>query len=296
MTRSTTFLIGAHQSIAGGLHNALIAAESIGCTCVQFFTHSNRQWAFPPLTEQQIETFVIVRAQSSLQSLMVHASYLLNIGSSNAELRNKSTKILIQELVTCELLNVPYLVLHPGSCGSSTEQDCLAHIAEQLNYALSKTKGTTTILVENTAGQGSSVGYSFEQLAFIMNAIETKKRIGICFDTCHAFAAGYDFRTPETYQALWKSFDESIGLNHLKALHLNDAKKGLGQHVDRHEHIGHGTLGLEPFRLLCNDERFFDMPKILETPKDASLHDDIGNLTTLKNLLTAKNRKLLHVV
>ena len=151
------------------------------------------------------------------------------------------------------------------------------------------------ILIENTAGQGSSVGHSFEQLAFILAGIENKKRVGICFDTCHAFAAGYDFRTPKTYETLWQQFDDIIGISKLKAMHLNDSKKGLNLNVDRHENIGEGQLGLEAFRLLCNDERFFNIPKVLETPKDVSLKNDIMNLSILKELLSPKTRQLLHV-
>lgn len=292
MKNKHVFLIGAHMSIAGGIKNALLAGESIGCTCIQFFTHNNRQWAFPALTDEEIAQFKTIRKESSIQSLMVHASYLLNIGSPNPDLRTKSTKTLIKELNRCALLDVPYLIIHPGAAGDASQKDCLLHIIDQLNLALDHDNGSTMILIENTAGQGSSVGSSFEQITFIINGISNKKRIGVCFDTCHAFAAGYDLRTQESYTRLWELFEQFIGIQYLKAIHLNDSKKDLNSHVDRHEHIGQGKMGLEPFALICNDERFFDIPKVIETPKDHSLQQDLNNILILKGLLSPSNKNL----
>ncbi|MGC2310779.1 MAG: deoxyribonuclease IV [Candidatus Babeliaceae bacterium] len=287
-------LLGAHMSIAGGLQNALLAGESIGCTAIQIFTHSNRQWHLNPLAQEEIDLFKTTWKKTNIQSVQVHASYLLNIGSSQAAMRTKSVHILEEELVRCQKLEIPYLILHPGSSLKDSPQDCLKHITESITSIFEKTPGKTKILLENMAGQGTSIGYTFEQLATLIELIKPKSRIGICFDTCHAFASGYDFTTPEKYAAMWKQFDDIIGLKYLHAFHLNDSKKELGSRVDRHEDIGKGKLGIETFKLIINDKRFFDIPKVLETPYHI-LKDYLHNMDILKELLTPSNRTLLHI-
>jgi len=287
-------LLGAHMSIAGGFHLALERGESIGCTAIQIFTKSNRQWAARKLTNQDLNTFEAARKQSPIKSIIAHATYLINIGSPNKDTCKKSMKALALELQRCDQLGILYLVLHPGSHLGTGEEECLQRIADNLNDVFDKTPGKTTILLETMAGQGSSVCYTFEHIAEILSQSAFKKRLGVCFDTCHAFVAGYDFRTKKTYEDMWKEFDKIIGLKKLKAIHINDSKKELGSHVDRHEDIGKGTLGLEPFKFLFNDERFFDIPKILETPKD-DLKNDLKNIETIKKLISPRTKRTLSI-
>lgn len=281
------------MSIAQNFGNALELGESIGCTAIQIFTKSNRQWAAKKISDEQVAAFQEALKTTSVKSVITHATYLINIGSPDSAISKKSTTALIDELERCSLLTIPFLVLHPGASLKSNEQECLERIAENINEALAKTPHTTTLLLETMAGQGSTVGNSFEQLAFIRERVETKKRLGVCFDTCHAFVAGYDFRTIESYNKMWEKFDATIGLANLKAIHLNDSKKELGSHVDRHEDIGKGQLGTKAFELLINDERFFDIPKILETPKTVGLLEDKRNIDVIKNLISPEARRAL---
>ncbi len=290
--KKRTLLLGAHISVSGGLEQAFIRGQSIGCTAIQIFTKSNRQWFAKNLTSEAIDLFKKTWAASIIQSVIVHAAYLINIGSSNPEIVTKSTQALKKELSRCEQLGITYLVLHPGSRGVSPEKISLTQIAEQLDQVLESTPGKTMVLLETMAGQGSNVCYQFEQLASIYQASRNKSRIGICFDTCHVFAGGYDMRTKETYERTWQLFDAILGLDLLKAIHINDSKKSLGSRVDRHEHIGKGQLGYEPFRLLFNDKRFFDIPKILETPKE-QLVDDLVNMKKIVSLLSPKTQLAL---
>ena len=225
---------------------------------------------------------------------MVHASYLINLAAPEKETLHKSIQAVAEELERCDLLNIPYLVLHPGSRLKSDEESALNQISSSLDLIFDENKGTSMVLLEIMAGQGSAVCYSFEQLAHIIKSARHKQRIGICFDTCHAFAAGYDFTSIAEYEKMWHLFDQTIGLHNLKAIHLNDSKKELGSRVDRHEEIGAGKIGSKAFELLINDERFFDIPKILETPND-SLEDYAKNMILLKSLISAKNRIFLEV-
>ncbi len=290
--KNKPLLLGAHMSIAGGFYKAIERGESIGCTAIQIFTKSNRQWLAKPLTQEAIDTFIKRWRNSSIQTVVAHASYLINSGSSTKAIRDKSIESLCEELSRCEQLEIPYLVLHPGSYGTLTESECLAIITSSLNQAFSKTPGKTTILLETMAGQGTNVGYQFDHIAQIYQASDYKNRLGVCLDTCHVFAAGYDFRTPDSYRKLWETFDKTIGLELLKVIHINDSKKELGQKVDRHEHIGKGKIGKSAFELIFNDPKLFDIPKILETPKD-SLVDDFNNMTTLCNLISPNTKKYL---
>ena len=293
-TKKKTLLLGAHISISGGLEKAFSRGESIGCTAIQMFTKSNRQWNCKPLTALEIQLFKDAWKQSYIQDVIVHAAYLINIGSSNPEVMRKSSLALKEELSRCEQLGIPYLVLHPGSNGDGSPEVSLAQIAEQLDLVLTAVPGKTQILLETMAGQGSNLCSQFEELAAIYKASHHKNRIGVCFDTCHAFAAGYDMRTQESYQALWENFDKIIGLTLLKAIHVNDSKKELGSRVDRHEDIGKGKLGLEAFKLLFNDSRFFTIPKILETPKD-DLSQDLKNMQKIVSLLSPETKKIMEV-
>ena len=283
-----SLLLGAHVSIAGGFEQALERGESIGCTAIQIFTKSNRQWAAKKISEEESTSFKEALKKSSVQAIMAHATYLINLAASDDAINKKSVAATIEELNRCAQLDIPYLVLHPGSYGTSDQQESLLKIAHNLDTIFESTPPGTMILLENMAGQGSSLCHRFEQLAFIRSNVVHKKRLGFCFDTCHAFAAGYDFSTEKGYEAMWHEFDTVIGLTHLKALHLNDSKKECGSNVDRHEDIGKGQLGLKAFKLIMNDARFLDVPKIVETPMD-DLADHARNIETLKNLVIKRS-------
>lgn len=290
--KKTKLLLGGHMSIAGGLHKAFARGESINCNAMQIFTKNNRQWQAKPLTQDNINTFKTAAKNSTIKHIVVHASYLINIGSPDSIMAQKSTHALAQELQRCEQLGIKYLILHPGSHLKSEENICLDQIASNIDAVLGKLPGKSMILIENMAGQGSNVGYTFKQLATIYKQIKKKKRVGFCFDTCHAFAAGYDFQSLATYKAMWKEWDRLIGIKKIKAIHINDSKKTLASRVDRHEFIGKGKLGKEAFKLLCNDPCFFDIPKILETPIDIE-RDYIKDMKLIVNLITRQNSNLL---
>jgi len=284
-------LLGAHMSVAGGLEKAIEKGESIECTAIQIFTKSNRQWKAKAITESEALLFRTTLKNSSIQEIMVHAAYLINIGSSNKEVEKKSIDSLVLELMRCEQLGIPYLVIHPGGSSQADSLDaCLAQIAQNIDYvfdALKEKLGKAipvTLLLEIMAGQGGAACYRFEHLASIIKQSKHKRHLGVCFDTCHAFAAGYDFRDAHGYKAMWKEFDSLIGLDKLKAIHINDSKKELGSRVDRHENIGEGKIGLPAFKLLMNDKHLAHVPKILETPR-ATLEDYQHNMAVLKKLL-----------
>jgi deoxyribonuclease-4 len=294
MAEKNILLLGAHMSIAGGFEKAIERGESIGCTAIQIFSKSNRQWFAKPINDTQADSFKAALKNSFIESIIIHASYLINLGSPDKTILHKSTKALIEELERAEQLGIKYVVLHPGAHLNSGENICLDHIADTLNNILDSTPRSTALLLEIMAGQGSSVCYTFEQLATLYNQSSHKKRIGICFDTCHAFAAGYDFRTENTYEKLWKEFDTILGLDLLKAMHINDSKKPLGSRIDRHEEIGDGLIGLTGFKLLFNDPRFFNVPKILETPHDNLTHY-LKNMQLIVQLITPQNQRKLEI-
>jgi deoxyribonuclease-4 len=278
-------LLGSHISIAGGPDQSIHRGESIGCTAIQIFTKSNRQWLAKPLSKEAIEAFKYAWKQSKIHAIIAHAAYLINLGSSNPNTMSKSADALSDELKRCAQLGIPYLVLHPGSRGEASEEHALEQITQQLDAIFHATPGNNTmILLETMAGQGTNLCYRLEQIASIYQASHYKERLGVCLDTCHIFAAGYDLRTLEGYQAFWKQFNDLLGLDLLKVIHINDSKKALGSRADRHEHIGKGAMGLEAFRLLFTDSRFSHIPKILETPKE-SLEDDARNMAVIRALL-----------
>lgn len=282
-------LIGAHMSIAGGYEQALIKGASIGCTAIQLFTKSNRQWYAKPITKENAHHFKKMQKETGILCVVAHASYLINLGSIHKATEEKSIKALIDELERCESLGISFLVLHPGSLGTLSKEEGARQISNNLDKALADAQSTTMILLENMAGQGSAFGSSFQELASIYQQAAHKKRLGFCFDTCHAFAAGYDISSEKTYEHVWKEFDAILGLKYLKVIHMNDSKKPLASHLDRHEDIGKGCIGLHGFDLLMNDHRFVSVPKILETPKGKGskdiLQDHLMNLQQLKKLV-----------
>ena len=278
--------LGAHESIAGGAYKALERADSVGCEAVQIFVKSNRSWAAKPLTEEDIARFKARVEETGIHPVVAHASYLLNLASPKDELWQKSQDALIIELERCEALGASYLVLHPGAHVGEGEEAGLERVVQGLGEVHAAVPDLRTqILLETTAGQGTSLGYRFEQLAWLLKQTPEEERLGICLDTCHVFAAGYELRTPEGYAATMSVFDQIIGLERLKAIHLNDSQGELGSRRDRHAHIGEGQIGLEGFRSMLNDQRLAGLPGLLETPKENGLDKDRENLKRLRSLV-----------
>lgn len=275
--------IGAHVSIAGGVENAPVNARKIGAKAFALFTKNQRQWSAAPLTSESIELFKQRCEEYGYEAkhILPHDSYLINLGNPEKEALEKSRAAFLDEMQRCEQLGLDRLNFHPGSSLKKvSDEECLRTIAESINITLDKTQGVCAV-IENTAGQGSNLGYSFEQIAYIIDRVEDKSRVGVCIDTCHAFAAGYDLKSESGFQETFEHFEEVIGFKYLKGMHLNDSKKGVGSHVDRHEDIGRGELGIAPFRMLMHDKRFDDLPLVLETPDEDRWEEEIGMLYTL---------------
>ncbi|MBI1909582.1 MAG: deoxyribonuclease IV [Deltaproteobacteria bacterium] len=287
-------LLGAHMSISGGIELAPERGRSVGCDIIQLFTKSSNQWAAKPLGEKEIGAFREKMRRYEIRLAFAHDSYLINLASPDATMHKRSLEAFTHELERAEALGLYALVFHPGSHVGSGEKAAIQKIAESVNKAHQKTKGDSPTgykvltCFENAAGQGTNVGHRFEQIAQMLELVEDKKRVGVCFDTQHAFAAGYDLRTEEGYQKTFKEFDKVIGLEKLKCFHLNDSKKELGSRVDRHEELGKGLLGLTPFRCLMNDKRFVQIPMSLETPKDDDCHQDKIALDLLRSFISKK--------
>ena len=280
-------LLGAHMSIAGGVGNALLLGNKVECEAIQIFTKSSRQWAAKPYSKEEIELFRFNRKETGITTVIAHDSYLLNLGSPDEALRKRSLAAFIDELERCEMLGVFHLVAHPGAHMGAGEAEGIKTIARSLNEIHKACPGfNTKITLEITAGQGSCLGYRFEQIGRMFDATSENDRLRVCFDTEHAFAAGYDIRTREGYEGTFTEFDEAIGIERLAAFHLNDSKKELNSRVDRHEHIGKGHIGVEAFGLLVNDQRFRGLPMCLETPKGPDLKEDKANLALLRSLIT----------
>jgi deoxyribonuclease-4 len=282
-------LLGAHMSVTGGVDKAILRGHEVGCDTIQIFTRSPRQWRPRVLKDDEILRFRQNGRETGIGPVVAHDCYLINLGSPDEELWQKSLTVFIEELEHCEVLDIPYLVIHPGSHVGTGEEAGLGRIAQALALAHSEVGGCRVeVLLEITAGQGTNLGYSFGQLAHLLELFGANRWLGICFDTCHAFAAGYELRTREGYEATFQELDDLIGLQSLKLIHLNDSKGDLGSRLDRHEHIGQGFLGLEAFRMLLNDERFQELPMVLETPKGPDLKEDKDNLRVLRDLVVQK--------
>jgi deoxyribonuclease IV len=280
-------LLGAHMSIAGGVGNALLLGKKVNCDAIQIFTKSSRQWASKPYDKEEIDFFLRNRKETGIRSVIAHDSYLLNLGSPDSALRKKSLAAFIDELERCEMLGVSHLVAHPGAHMGAGEAEGIKTIARSLNEVHKACRGyNVKVTLEITAGQGSCLGYRFEQIGRMFDAVHENDRLRVCFDTEHAFAAGYDIRTREGYERTFSEFDDAVGIDRLAAFHLNDSKKELNSRVDRHEHIGKGQIGVEAFRLLLNDKRFWGLPMCLETPKGPDLKEDKINLALLRSLIT----------
>lgn len=275
--------IGAHISAEGGIENAPINAFKIKAKAFAFFTKNQRQWKSPPLKEESILKFKenIKKYDFDINYILPHDSYLINLGSPDEEIRKKSKEAFLDELSRCEALGLKMLNFHPGSHkGLLKDEEALDLVVEGINYGLSRTKEVIAV-IENTAGQGGQVGRSFEQIKYIIERIENKERVGVCLDTCHLFASGYDIKTKKGYEETMKEFDKIIGLDFLKGLHLNDSKSSFNSNVDRHESLGKGNLGLETFKYIVNDKRFDNVPLILETPNPELWEDEIKLLYSL---------------
>lgn len=282
--------IGAHMSIAGGPGKAFRRAQSVGCETMQIFLRSPNRWESPPLDDEQAEEYRREEAAADIWPVVGHSSYLINLGSPDEALWERSVEALIDELTRCQRLGIATYVLHPGSHRDSGEEQGLRRAASGLNRALSAVAAAgapPTVALETTAGQGDSLGHSFEQLAWIIVHAEQPDHLGVCLDTAHVLAAGYEFRRPDAYAAMWHEFEATIGRERLRAIHLNDSKRNRGSEVDRHEHIGKGFVGNEAFRLLLHDPALRHLPMILETPKGTDLREDIENLARLRRLRAA---------
>lgn len=281
-------ILGSHMSMAGGMYKAVERAAEVGCDCVQVFTKNNNQWRGKELTDEDCEAFKAALAELGVAHPIAHDSYLINLGSPADELWKKSIDALVIELQRAEALGIPYVVAHPGAFTTSSEEAGLSRIAAGLDEVHSQTTDLTAqVLLETTAGQGSNLGWRFEHLAEIIAQVTDPDRLGICFDTCHVFAAGYAMAERKDYLATMRSLEKTVGCDRVKAFHLNDSLKPFGSRKDRHAGIGEGEMGLEPFRHLMNDRRFKKVPMYLETPKGDHEGEelDVINLRTLRGLV-----------
>jgi deoxyribonuclease-4 len=281
-------LFGAHMSIAGGCHNAVVAAQKHDCEALQLFTKNSNQWQGKPLTKEDAVLFRSAIKDTKLRRLVAHDSYLINLASPDPALWKRSLEAFVDEMRRAETLGLDYLVFHPGAATDNDEDAGLKRVAKALDKTHRRCRNyRVQALIETTAGQGTCLGHRFEHLARILDLVKQPERVGICLDTCHVFAAGYPLAPAPDYRATMKELDRIVGLDRLRAFHVNDSAKPLGSRVDRHAHIGQGCLGLEPFRLLVNDPRFKDCPMILETPKEGPNDEDMDplNLATLRGLV-----------
>ncbi|WP_322512565.1 deoxyribonuclease IV [Chloroflexus sp.] len=279
---------GAHMSISGGVSKSFARGESVGLEAMQIFAKNERQWTAKPISAEEAAAFRAEQERTGIHPVVVHDSYLINLAAPADELREKSIAAFADELERCAQLNIPYLVTHPGAHTGIGEEAGLARVADAINRLLAEgIGGTTMILLETTAGQGTALGYRFEHLARLLELIPYHDRVGVCVDTCHIFAAGYDIRDADNYQATFAELDRLVGLERVKCFHLNDSQKDVGSRVDRHAHIGQGCIGVEAFRLLVNDPRFANLPMIIETPKGEDMAEDRMNLALLRSLVQA---------
>ncbi|SHF46901.1 Endonuclease IV [Fodinibius roseus] len=274
--------IGAHVSAAGGVENAPERAHEIGATAFALFTKNQLRWEGPPLTRENIEGFKknCEKYGYSMDQVMPHDSYLINLGHPDRNKLQKSRNAFLDEMQRCEQLGIRLLNFHPGShLNKISVEGCLKRNAESINWTLDRTEGVTAV-IETTAGQGTNTGFCFEHLAAIIEEVEDQSRVGVCIDTCHAYAAGYDLSTEEGFRRTFEKFEETVGLEYLKGIHLNDSKKELGSRVDRHDNIGEGKIGLGGFKMIMQDQRLSDIPMILETPNTERWPEEIEMLRT----------------
>lgn len=280
-------LLGAHCSVAGGVAGAVEVGTAVGCTAIQLFTSSNRQWKQTELDPADIEKFKSNMESGTVKFAFSHAMYLINLAAPKPEIFRKSVNAMICEIERADQLGLPFVVVHPGSPKEKGRDWGISMIAEAISRVFEKTANFKAgIALETTAGQGHQLGRSFEELAAIMDIVKAGNRLGICLDTCHVFSAGYDIGTKDGYKKTWREFDKIIGMKKLVAIHLNDSKGALGSHIDRHEHIGKGKIGMAGFKNIMNDVRFCEIPMVLETPKeDDAFKNDSGNLKKLIGLI-----------
>lgn len=278
-------LVGAHMSISGGLHKAIERGIEAKCEALQIFTKNSNQWKAKPILQNEVEEFKKKKKEWGNYAILVHGSYLINLSSPVESDRQKSIFAFIEEIERCDQLSIPYLIFHPGShLGAGEEEGCRA-VSRSLDQIFTrKPDFKAELLMETTAGQGSNIGYKFEHFKKILASVNSPKRMGICIDTCHIFAAGYDIRRRDGYENTFKDFDRIVGVDKIKAFHVNDSKKEFLSRVDRHEHIGKGFIGLDAFRFLLNDPRFEKLPMVIETPKGETMKEDEENLTLLRSL------------
>jgi deoxyribonuclease-4 len=278
-------LLGAHMSIGGGVHTAIDRGCSIKCTAIQMFVKNNMQWFARPLTRAEIRAFLEHQQRSDLSSVFAHANYLINLAATNPQFHANSIQALVEELIRADQLELPFLVLHPGAHLGTGENAGLEKIVASINRVFRKIpKVKTRIALETTAGQGSCLGHTFEQIAYMIDNVREPERLCVCIDTAHLFAAGYDIASEVGVRKTFREFDSVVGRNRLVAIHVNDSKTERGSRVDRHEHIGKGQIGLDAFRFIMSEARFGKIPKVLETPKGKEMREDVMNLKTLRAL------------
>ena len=284
--------IGAHISVSGGKYLALERGREIGCQTIQLFIRNVRGWASKPLSRSEMDDFLNKKEElkQHLWPIFSHNSYLINLATSDHEKSLKSYEAMIDELMKADQLQLDYVVIHPGTYNyedkNESKETGLKRISEQINKLFAETKDSKVkILLETVAGQGHNLGRKFHHLKTIIDKIIDKSRIGVCFDTCHSFASGYDFTSKKGYNEMWDEFESAVGLKYLYAFHLNDSENELGSRIDRHTHIGQGKIGKDPFGFFLNDARFAELPGVLETPKDKEMKEDVMNLKTLRSLI-----------
>ena len=281
-----TLAFGSHMSASGGVDKALARGEELSLESLQLFSKNERQWQASPLDPETVQRFHEEVARTGITKLVVHDSYLINLASPKPDILGKSIPAFADELDRCDILGIPHLVTHPGAHTGSGVEAGIAQFGRSLNEIhASMPESKTVTLLETTAGQGTTLGRTFEEIAAIIDLVDDKSRVGVCLDTCHIFAAGYDYRTPEQYAATMAQFESVIGLDRLRVIHLNDSKQPFGSNKDRHDHIGDGEIGLEGFRQFVNDPRLDGIPGILETEKDNAGENDRRNIATLKGLV-----------